>query len=311
MKLSLATLLLACLPQDDVESKVKSILPRLKADSIEERDAAQKALVELGEPAIPVLEKEEARAEGEVQKRIRAALHELYLARSLRTLPERWKDAWLSFEIEGKSKGYWHTRVTETKEGLRIDEEVAMIIPDDRTPRRAGWTSQALCKKDRHLTPIRATCTTRVEGKTVMEVSLEFKDGRVRSSWSIHRDKRKPDEIYDPPKKGTREKEVGEHPLLQTAAFPFYSLLGRPDASAEIRFIEFPDDLDEDITVKSKKIEYVGTGEVEIDGKKVEAFEYRVHLADRVLVTREGAIVFTEAFRWTTEKEARALLGEK
>src|SRR3990167_2601286 len=95
MKICLAILFLTL--QDDIESRVKSILPRLESDSIEQRDAAGMALVDLGEPAISVLEKEEARAGGEVRDRIRAVLGELRHLRSLRLLPERWKDSWLSF----------------------------------------------------------------------------------------------------------------------------------------------------------------------------------------------------------------------
>ncbi|GEM_PF-3433226 len=301
--------------QDDVDRKVARLVERLSAESVVERDEAQKALVDLGEPAIPALERWSEKTTGEVRDRIRAALagiraalREVYRERRIKLLPERWRDVWFAVKLDGGLEGYFHIQLTEEADGFKILENASVLQHrDSDRSRLLGWTSEVLCKRDRWLTPRKASCTTRVDDKKIMKAILEFGDEKVRSEWTIHRNDRKVEEVFDPPKTGKREKNIGASTVLQTAALPFYSLFGGPDESVGITFIEFPDDLDEDFTVKAKRVEYVGSSEIEVEGKKVLGFRYRAPLIDEFTITKDGHF-FPKGFRRVTEKEAKAVL---
>src|SRR5947207_3273881 len=67
---ALALALLLCAAQDDLSKKIDDIVPRLSDDSIDVRDRAVQALVDLGPSAIPLLRKRAAELGAETQGRL-------------------------------------------------------------------------------------------------------------------------------------------------------------------------------------------------------------------------------------------------
>ncbi len=295
--LTMILILLAMCLQDDLESKIAKLVARLESEILTDRDAAQQELVRLGEPAIPVLEK--TKAGGEAQSRIRAALRELYSIRSLRLLPGRWRDVWFVVQAEGSERGL-HLQVEDAKEGWLIREEVVLRLDG----RRAGWKSEALCKRDPWLTPIRARCTTHLQQKTVMEESLRFEDGNIRSEATVFREKHEPDKEFSPPKKSIKEVRLKEAVVLQTAALPFLSLFSYPGGEARFRYIEFPDDLDESFELHPRTVEYLRAERVELEGYRYKSF------LDEIVVASDGRIT-SPYLKQVTAKEGKAFFEKR
>ena len=84
----LAALVALLAPQDALDRKVDEILLKLADDSIDARDAAVKALADLGPAALPVLKKRAEKLAGEARGRVEEAVKRIELREALsRNLP--------------------------------------------------------------------------------------------------------------------------------------------------------------------------------------------------------------------------------
>ena len=168
-------LLVLLLRQDP---SIDRLIEGLSSDSVEERDEAEKALVERGKEAEPALRKA---AEGKDAERAARA------AGALRRIADRCEETdWLSrvralpsalpeFRWKGTDREY-STGV------LRTTIENDLLVFDDRIEGKEDQTPiyyhcRAVCAVDKHLTLRAFTAEKGKDGKVVASCDLEVRDG--------------------------------------------------------------------------------------------------------------------------------------
>jgi hypothetical protein len=312
MMIILCALLFVPAVQDpaDVEKNVAALVRKLQSGDADERARSEDELVALGERAAPAVENAAASVEGDVRARLKKVLRAYARTRWIREVPVRWKDAWCTIGAEAPV-GWIHLTIEPTKDGYVVKEEALVENSRRLAGSTAGWSSEVRCKADLTLTPVSATCSTHVNGKTVMEVACTFADGRMKAAITLYRKDTSPDEPFAAPKTSTRAKDCPGNVIIQPALLPAISLIGRAGTElAEFTFIEFPDDIDGAFNLKKGKFEFPGLAVVEVGGKQVEGVRVRSRWAEDAVVTPDDE-VHCAMFKRTTEETAKAVVAKK
>lgn len=160
-----------------LEKAILQLTEQLGAEKQEDREKAQKELIEIGESALPYLEKANKHKNTKIMEGANVCIEEIELNIRIKNLPS---DRWYKIESEAiMAKGYLYTKTAEGK----YEEEDAFVLEDIIELEIAEISEvhikqKTYCKRDRYL----SLRFYKIETSGVLEdlCEMKFKNGKIK-----------------------------------------------------------------------------------------------------------------------------------
>jgi hypothetical protein len=172
------------------EKKINELIEKLGDDDWKTRDAAEKELTKIGEPALKAVERVVGSKDVEVSTRAKRVVQEIKIVIGLKNLPQKHCDLWYKYTTfygigGGRTIGYRHIKLAE---GRYREEDVFTLIDEVKVrittvEQIKGVTMETItrsfCRKNKFLSPIYSELIIKGKNKEQGKIIAEFKDGKL------------------------------------------------------------------------------------------------------------------------------------